>query len=186
MLKYIYNIDINNLPLNSDFDPKRKIKKRMLYNSAASTVTPTATQQSPLFPLRTIATTVNATNNKNINDNINNNYNNNNSYKPRSRTEIYSPNNSSFPASSALQSSTTAALLQSASSTSTLKNEKMTSSSNSGGATSNLINSSLNLSQSDVNAEKNANGQPLLTRQRKLYLIVSLIDMRLKYVVFFQ
>ena len=189
VLKYIYNVDINNMPLTSgnDFEQKRKLKKKMLY-SASGTPVPasapsassgaTSVQQSPLFPVRSAALQQPAHQAHAASRDLDR-------YKPRSKTEIYSSGtNVSLPGPSAQP---TRAANTSANPASSLIGGQpaLPSNPSSSSSLATLIKSSMNLSQNNVasqagittqqqmtNSSSNmSNGgavqQPVLTRHRK-------------------
>jgi hypothetical protein len=166
VLKYIYNIDINNLPLtnSNDFDQKRKLKKKMLYNassassasaSTATSITPTASsavQQSPLFPVRSTSHGLNHNQPLLPPVGFNSNQSLLDRYKPRSKTEIYS-SVSAAPPPPMLQMTTVIPSKQlittSAATGSTIQANQLKSNPSSGTLAS-LIKNSMNLSQNNV------------------------------------
>lgn len=144
VLKYIYNVDINNMPVSNESDPKRKLKKKMLNgNNTTTNATPTTTnqyEQSPLFPLRSAQNQAGAT-----------------GYKPRSRTEIYSS-----AVLSSLGVSTSSTTTTSASQSSNRTGNSVSSST----TTPNSTNTPAVAVVSSTASQSQQN--PLLTRQRKL------------------
>jgi len=82
IIKAIYNIDINNLPVNeSSSEQKRKLKKR-IFNSNSTNNTPIANGQTNNLPLISNANVTNIVQQQSTNQAQ--------LSKPRARTEIYS------------------------------------------------------------------------------------------------
>ncbi len=190
VLKYIYNVDINNMPLTSgnDFEQKRKLKKKMLYSASGTPVPASApsassgaasVQQSPLFPVRSAALQQPAHQAHAASRDLDR-------YKPRSKTEIYSSGaNVSLPGPSAQPTRAANTSANPASSLIGGGQPALPSNPSSSSSLATLIKSSMNLSQNNVASQAGittqqqmtnssssmSNGgavqQPVLTRHRK-------------------
>jgi hypothetical protein len=185
VLKSCYNIDINNLPINS-FDQKRKLKKKILYNSNGTPLSAasSSTIQSPQSQTNS-STNLNQTNGVNNNGQMFQQQQQRMNIFSKARSQTHTETNSpSFNASNYAQTPSsnfisTSSIINQSNVTQINNNNPNNSSSSSSNTT---LSTSLPLNvqtnpkpeglsnSATVNGSK-ASGQPLLNRQRKYLLI---------------